>query len=422
MTLGSIFGATGSMNELRGASMGRRKRTCSYSDGLLDLPATTMTSYLYYPMPFWRNALITVEGSTSVDTSLLVCYKVTLVENHYKEEETAYFHASKTMYTDQVDGYRNILQLNNAWGHIVGLQMEVENLKAQRDVPLNQRWAALQADMLIYTDGAKSATVLGTGLEDYFSYAHGFALAENTSYAFVGVYHSSPRRSEPLTWHCYRLHILDPIPFQNSIHFVSEGTRENYFEAETPLDWDEYSALFSENGATISHLVLYYAREQAGGTVTDIINFGDVNSEKNHNFAMLEPSGKDTPDAVSIKNRRYLANTLSNRTYTKTYRPFKGGDGFTFTVTIFSPNKGVILRREFYSKPKVWNAKAEIFVNEQSAGIWFVPFGTLVEGYSLQQDDFLIGPELTNHHSDLSIRIVPRTSWYDISYQIQVIH
>ena len=68
-----------------------------------------------------------------------------------------------------------------------------------------------------------SLSVLISGLEDYFSYAHGFALAENTTYAYVGNYHAAPQRKEPLTWHCYRHHVLDPVPFQSDVMFIMEG-------------------------------------------------------------------------------------------------------------------------------------------------------------------------------------------------------
>ena len=54
---------------------------------------------------------------------------------------------------------------------VSGLLLEIEDLRAKRNVALNERWAALQADMMVYLDGSKSVSVAGTGLEDYFRLA-----------------------------------------------------------------------------------------------------------------------------------------------------------------------------------------------------------------------------------------------------------
>ena len=106
----------------------------------------------------------------------------------------------------------------------VALFSNVDNLRAKRNVPLNERWALLQSDYVMFIDGKRSVAMQGSGLEDYFGYAHGFALAENTTYAFVGNHHAAPKRKEPLTWHSYRYHVLDPVTFNNDIRMMMEGT------------------------------------------------------------------------------------------------------------------------------------------------------------------------------------------------------
>ena len=129
----------------------------------------------------------------------------------------------KTNYDTDETKYREVLAVDNSWGQVVGLLMEVNHLRPVPKVPINHMWAPLQADAFLFLDGQKSATVLGTGLEDYFSYAHGFINAENTTYSFVGNYHSEPRKTDLLTWHCYRFHVLDPVVFHSSIQFIMEG-------------------------------------------------------------------------------------------------------------------------------------------------------------------------------------------------------
>ena len=140
----------------------------------------------------------------------------------------------------KVEGWRKVLDVDGGWGHIVSLSLEVDNLVPVHSLPLAFRWAALQADPVIHIDGSASATVLGSGLEDYFSYAHGFAGAENTTYAFVGVPYTAaqaPRITDPLTWHCYRQHVLDPIPFRSGVRFFWEGTASNFSSPADPVSY-----------------------------------------------------------------------------------------------------------------------------------------------------------------------------------------
>ena len=45
----------------------------------------------------------------------------------------------------------------------VALLSNVDNLRAQRNVPLNDRWALLQADHVMFVDGKRSVAMQGTG-------------------------------------------------------------------------------------------------------------------------------------------------------------------------------------------------------------------------------------------------------------------
>ena len=325
--LGSLFGATASLNEFIGAAVGRGRKFCAYDDARLELPATTVTGYLYFPMPFWHSARFYVTPAQGARPQSM-CAQFSVVDNFYQEASTAYFHAVKTYYTDDVSGWRDVLSVNNSWGSVVALFLDVDNLRAVRNVPLSARWAALQADAVIYVDGARSATVLGTGLEDYFSYAHGFAEAENTTYSFVGVYHSAPKRAEPLTWHCYRLHVLDPIPFRNQIQFVMEGTGSRFQRPTRPISYEKHKARLRSGVASLSHMVLYYARATPGVTRTDHIMLGDESSELTHRFKMLRKSKSDSGVTFHVYRKRYLAAVNADETFNRTGRVFYPGDSF----------------------------------------------------------------------------------------------
>ena len=104
---------------------------------------------------------------------IFIDIQVSTVKNHYARDTTAHFYAHKTYYSgEDVTRHRTVLDVEGGWGQLVGVGVEIDNLRAVRGGTLAERWALLQADPLIYIDGAPA--VLGTGLEDYFSFAHGF--------------------------------------------------------------------------------------------------------------------------------------------------------------------------------------------------------------------------------------------------------
>jgi len=339
------------------------------------------------------------------------------------------------LYSGNVEGWRNVLDVNGGWGHIVSLSMEVDNLVPVHGVPLAFRWAALQADPVIHVDGSASATVLGSGLEDYFSYAHGFAGAENTTYAFVGVSHTAkqaPRSMDPLTWHCYRQHVLDPIPFRSSFRFFWEGTASNFSSPADPLDYVEHRRQKHSGLATLAHVILYYFRPTVASLpVCDRIWLGNVTSELRHRFQLVGrgSSSSGRTFALSDHPRRFIGDTSQNRTFLFAGgRAFGAGDVFRFELSIPSSAAAYRLRRTSYSVPLLWNDRSNWSLNGIDQGIWFVPKGSLSDEYSLVEDDRIV---LRRRHlmsgqfdskvvvAQFEFRPVSDT-WNDISYELCV--
>jgi len=332
-----------------------------------------------------------------------------------------------------VEGWRTVLDVSGGWGHIVSLSMEVDNLVPVHGVPLAYRWAALQADPVIHIDGSMSATVLGSGLEDYFSYAHGFAGAENTTYAFVGVHHagkSSPGRSDPLTWHCYRQHVLDPIPFRSSVRFFMEGTGGRFSSPADPLDYRDHHRLLSAKLPALAHVVLYYFRWSSTSPQVscDRIWFGNATSEQQHRFQLVH-HGSDSGTVFSLSElpRRFIADTSHNRTFSFTSgRAFSMGDVFRFQLSLQSSSAVLYrLRRTSYSVPRHWNDRAVWSVNGVDQSVWFVPMGSLSDEYSLVNDDrILLKRHLTFVELDSNVIIAQfefqplSQTWNDISYEL----
>lgn len=324
-----------------------------------------------------------------------------------------------------------MLDVDGGWGHVVSLSMEVDKLVPVQGIPLPFRWAALQADPVVHIDGSAAATVLGSGLEDYFSYAHGFAGAENTTYAFVGVPHASKRGSrttDPLTWHCYRQHVLDPIPFRSRIQFFMEGTGSKFSSPADPLNYEKHRRRRLAGLPTLSHTVLYYFRP--GGTPSadscDRVWLGNTTSELRHRFRLVQsrsPSGGST-FALSDLPRRFIGDTSRNRTFL-----FSGGRAFTrsdiFRFELSVPSSATVyrLRRTSYSAPLRWNDRAQWTVNGIDQGVWFMPMGSLCDEYSLVDDDRVV---LRHHLGQYDSNVVVARfefrplseTWNDISYEL----
>ena len=416
LPLGWLFGVTSSLNDFIGSAAGHRKKHCFYDEKIANLPFVTMTGYSYFPMPYWQNAIIVLEGSEYLHDEVLICYQVNVVPNHYSFTSTGHFYVHATYYGDDVSGWRNLLTVNDTWGHVVALYANVDHLKAVRGVDVNERWAMLQADFDIFIDEAHSASVLGTGLEDYFSYSHGFTFAENTTYSFTGVYHTSPRRKEPLTFHSYRFHVLDPIPFQRAIQLISEGTSSKTFQHSTAsISYAEYQHRLINELTSVSYLVVYYAGRSTGARLSDKLIFGDTNSEIMHFFSTVL-----TCDLLQLTNLRYIGAKNCNKTFSFNARKFLIGNKVMFTLNVSLPNIGAILRRNFYSSPLAWNEKAVVNINGHDCGIWFIAMGSLNNDYSLREEDFLVDPSLTQT-ATIFVEITPLTVMVDISYELFVI-
>jgi hypothetical protein len=76
---------------------------------------------------------------------------------------------------------------------------------------------------MIYIDGEKTASIQGTGCEDYFNHAWGM---QKNSFPFYGsIIHESDMPGYQVS---YRFHITDPIYFNKSIRVTFEHGQANH--------------------------------------------------------------------------------------------------------------------------------------------------------------------------------------------------
>jgi hypothetical protein len=160
----------------------------------------------YFPMPFRRRAVITIENQHTSDIPgffYAINYSLEKVDG-----DLAYFHAQwRRSMTTRENPQHVILDNVKGRGHYVGTVLAWTQLS-------NGWWG--EGEVKFYIDGdAEFPTICSTGTEDYFGGAWGFGET------FCGPFLGYPLwRKEPgeVPRHAlYRWHILDPVVFKRDL-------------------------------------------------------------------------------------------------------------------------------------------------------------------------------------------------------------
>ncbi len=171
--------------------------------------------FCYFPMPFRKSARIEIVNQTGEEIYAFY-YQINVFypEKPFKKN-MAYFHAfwNRDIKTDKPENY-TILEAEGK-GHVVGLNMNMQSY--------NGSLGYLEGDEMVWVDGEKKPSIVGTGTEDYFTSGWYFKDGE-----FHAPYHGLILKDEKNgRIAAYRLHIPDPIPFQKSIKFTMEHGHAN---------------------------------------------------------------------------------------------------------------------------------------------------------------------------------------------------
>jgi hypothetical protein len=193
----------------------------------------------WWPMPYEKGAKITIENQGSWDCESFYYY-IDYEEHNDLPEGLGRFHAwwNRQNPTDgnldgewdnptwlfrgeNLEGEGNYIILEaKGKGHYVGCNMNVHNLR-----PSDNRfnWYG-EGDDMIFIDGEKLPSLIGTGTEDYY----GMSWCPTQEYC--APYHGLPvpggkNWNGKITW--YRYHILDPIYFEDSIKVTIEHGHAN---------------------------------------------------------------------------------------------------------------------------------------------------------------------------------------------------
>lgn len=199
----------------------------------------------YFQMPFGKSARITVENQGPSAVSAFYYYVDYETYSSPLPKDTLRFHAQwrrenptqgikghlaekginywSLRDEPNLDGKENYLILDaKGHGHYVGCNLSIDNFEPTTD-GLRTWWG--EGDDMIFIDGEKLPSLVGTGSEDYFGHAWGMQDKAGL-YSGVTVWHrGADIANEKIT--CYRYHIEDPVVFNKSIRVTIEHGHAN---------------------------------------------------------------------------------------------------------------------------------------------------------------------------------------------------
>ena len=181
----------------------------------------------YWPMPFSKQVRLTMtnEGSHPVNS----CYfniDYRLDDEHSGNER--YFHTQYRQAYPVPKGEDYLILDTKGNGHFVGCFLSV--------MANSDGWWGEGNDKF-YVDADTKPTIEGTGSEDYFCGAWDFQHAFWNPYNGVPYYNNRDKGGEKrgILNTCYRWHLLDPVPFKQSLRFTIEHGRNGPDDDRKPL-------------------------------------------------------------------------------------------------------------------------------------------------------------------------------------------
>jgi hypothetical protein len=390
------------IREVKSLTTGLRNMTCNIQgDRTSEIAPNDWTAYLFYEMPFWKSAKISVKIPNSHE-SAIICSQIFTKElfvAEYHPHLTGYFSAQLHQQGFDLIHHKTILHLENQWGHVVALNFFLQNKR----IPSTQ-----ELDIIIETDEANVPVYSGTGLEDFFYYIHDFQGNRNMTSLFNGApfyYHKGGFR----ILRCYRHMLFDPILFTTGIRIYLESmfTRSHPpFRKFLPTSSSFNQTILPDSLFTV---VLYYGGKGTGGIATDKIDY----------YAMinnLPPTIHFSPPSVDTFPVRSMFENQPGIVFNRMVVSISPGQRVTHTLKISKNNVGIILRREYRSV--VPNQKAEVKVDGEDVGLWFCSQRALTENFSLRLNDYLLPPVKTAGKDTIEVTLVAITRWETISVQV----
>ncbi|MEI6809503.1 MAG: DUF2961 domain-containing protein [bacterium] len=287
--------------------------------------------YSFFPMPFWKSMKIELVNKHDKPVRA-VCEIGWSDHNPYSREMTGVF---KVQFNDSVSvktGEPDFANLDvEGAGVLVGC--------------VSKLTGDIEGNFSIFIDGSRTPAIETTGGEDYFN--HSYGIHPGFSTAFSGGLAEQTG---------YRFHIIDYVPFLNSIK----------------LTQDHAQRFTHDRDGTFLSAVYYYHTPKKFLELTDSIDIGKHESELAHNYRV---DGTEGRMRLQTDTAAYEGNF--NELFTDDGRWTDKGS--SFTVKINPDNDGVRLRRRINQMS--YHQEMEVYVDGKLAGTWFEQGGNFVLNY-----------------------------------------
>ncbi|HOK09578.1 MAG TPA: DUF2961 domain-containing protein [Candidatus Hydrogenedens sp.] len=184
----------------------------TYSSYPIQIGTSNALNCFWY-MPFANGALVTI---TNEGTDVCGAFYYYVDYRQIGKVDTPLrFHAHYRQEYPCTEGTDYTFLEAKGRGHYVGVSLSIHNRA-------DGWWG--EGDDRFYVDGEEKPSLHGTGSEDYFCGAWCYGPA--FSYLFFGCpLRGEHKRGEK--WNVYRFHILDPVPFKESIRVTIEHGHAN---------------------------------------------------------------------------------------------------------------------------------------------------------------------------------------------------
>lgn len=191
----------------------------------------------FWQMPFRKSARIEIVNQSEQQISLLY-YNIDWIKKDRLPKDTPYFYAQYRQEYPAEQGKDYVVLETKGKGHYVGTVLAVRTR--------SPAWFG-EGDEKIYIDGESTASIWGTGTEDYFLSAWGL---KTTSTPYFGVPYFDQWGIVGGHTSAYRWHLNDPIVFNSGIkvtfeHFgwISPDENPQYKSTSWNERQDDYASI-----------------------------------------------------------------------------------------------------------------------------------------------------------------------------------
>ncbi len=355
-----------------GAFFGAYRTSLASSYASLLMSYSNNTGSCYFPMPFWKSALIEVEnkGQSKVKVTATIDYQ-TARAMPYPQWQCGYLHASYHREDPRTEGVDYLYLKTGGSGQVVGHVVS--------------RWdTCMEENERTYFDGSEPPSIEGEGYED--DHGMGWGL-QNLTMPVFGAYDAKGG-----TGAIYRFLLPDMYCFSSSIQFGHQ-----IYGPHSPKGHEGLYKVGSEES-----VAFWYGNSQPRLIQTDEMDVGNSHSETAHAY--------EAQGGVQRTSGDWWYDGEYNNVLFQTPAIKDDGVSFTnsstFTVAISPDNQGVRLRRRTDKANNRQEAQVYIDGHLVTERPWYsVDYEKTYRGIRWFDSDFEVPASYAKGKSKINVRI-----------------